>query len=132
MAKKWNSKEVMARLEEAAQTLRRLPEEKVRGYQSSWPDTIPDWEQYGWGKAKIRLDPPTPEAIDRMDECLDWLRWLEPSEVRLVWARACRVNWKLIGRQIGVHRSTAWRYWTVAILKITSLLQAGKKSVATS
>ncbi len=132
MAEKWNPKEVIARLEEAAQTLKRLPEEKVNGYRTSWPEMVPNWEQYGWDKPKKRLGPPSPESIDRMDECLAWLRWLEPSEAKLVWARACRTNWKLIGRNTDMHRSTAWRYWTVAILKITSFLQREKKSVATS
>ncbi len=132
MAEKLDSKGVVARLEEAAKTLERLPDEKVHGYRSSWPEMIPDWERYGWSKVKVRPGPPTPAAIDRMDECLSWFRFLEPGEVRLVWARACRINWKLISRHTGMHRSTAWRYWTVAILKITARLEVRGKSVATS
>ena len=43
-----------------------------------------------------RLAAAMPEAIDRMDEALDWLMWLEPEERRLVWLRAEGLPWKRI------------------------------------
>ncbi|WP_085442551.1 DUF6362 family protein [Magnetofaba australis] len=120
----WTPKQVIDRLEEAAKTLRRLPETGPMGLRASWPEVLHDyWDAYGWSKAKTRLGPPSPDAIDRMDECFEWLRWLEPDAAKLVWARACRVNWKIICAKRGEHRSTAWRYWSVAILKIATKLE---------
>ena len=45
----------------------------------------------------------SPEAIDRMDEVLGWLCWLEPEERRLVWLRAEGLPWKRITHRLG-HR----------------------------
>ncbi|MGO8919876.1 MAG: DUF6362 family protein [Stellaceae bacterium] len=36
---------------------------------------------------------PTKEAIDRMDEALDWLAWLDERGLNLVTLRAFRVPW---------------------------------------
>ena len=54
-----------------------------------------------------------PEAIDRMDEALGWLCWLEPEERRLVWLRAEGLPWKRITRRLGIGRTTAWQRWTI-------------------
>jgi hypothetical protein len=117
---RWTAKDVAERLEEAAHTLRRLPPVKVRGYISSWPPIIREfWEAYGWHETKVRLGPPAPDAIDRMDEVLRWLLILEPDEVRLVWLRAEGVRWKSIAHRFGMDRSTAWRHWTCALIKIS-------------
>lgn len=119
---KWDGKLVAERLEEAAETLKRLPGEQMRGYRSSWPETIPTWEDYGWNKAKVRLGPPLPEAIDRMDESMTWLRWLEKDQVRLVWSRAERIPWKLIMQKFGICRETARQKYLVALVNIASRL----------
>ncbi|MBF0424609.1 MAG: hypothetical protein HQL66_02145 [Magnetococcales bacterium] len=122
---KWTPKLVADRLEEAASTLRRLPVAglKPREYGNAWPTVIHEFcEAYGWNEAVVRLGPPPSEAITRMDECLDWLRWLEAEDVRLVWSRATRVPWKLIQRQLGVARSTAAARWTAAIMQIVAIL----------
>lgn len=119
----WTPKTVAEAVEEAAHTLRRLPPVKVRGYVSSWPPTIREfWEAYGWHDTKVRLGPPAPDAIDRMDEVLHWLLILEPDEVRLVWLRAEGVRWKSIAYRFGIDRSTAWRHWTFALIKIAAHL----------
>jgi hypothetical protein len=61
---RWDAKAVADRLEEAAQTLRRLPSVRVRGYVSSWPPIIRDfWEAYGRHEAEVRLGSPPPYAI---------------------------------------------------------------------
>ena len=119
----WTAKAVADRLEEAAQTLRRLPPVKVRGYISTWPPTIRDfWEAFGWNTVEVRLGPPAPDAIDRMDESLAWLHVLEADEVRLVWLRAENVRWKTISHRFGINRSTAWRHWSYALIKIAAHL----------
>lgn len=126
VARDWAPGMVEARLEEAADTLRRLPAVKVQGYFSTWPPIIRDfWEAFGRHDAEVRLGPATPAAIDRMDETLLWLRWLEPDEVRLVWLRAEGVRWKLICARFGIGRTTAWYRWSTALGKIAVRLNAG-------
>jgi hypothetical protein len=128
----WTPTLVEERLEEAADTLRRLPAVKVQGYFSTWPPVIRDfWEAFGWNEVRVRLGPPSPAAIDRMDEALIWLSWLEPDDTRLVWLRACRVHWKLITWRFGVSRTTAWRNWVAALVSIASRLNGAKTPVHT-
>ena len=122
---RWTPEVVAERLEEAADTLRRLPAVRVQGYFSTWPAVVRDfWEAFGWHDAEVRLGPPAPAAIDRMDETLQWLRWLNPDETRLVWLRAEGVRWKLISARFGVGRTTAWYRWSGALTKIVAELNA--------
>ena len=118
---RWTPTHVAERLAEAADVLDRLPEPKVRGLYSLWP-LMPNVAA-GDG-ARTRLGAPAPEAIDRMDETLRWLAWLEPAERRLVWLRAAGLPWKRITHRLGIGRTTAWQRWTLALLKITVRLNA--------
>ncbi len=120
MAKeKWTPKMVAARLEEAADIMKRLPEVRPRQHHSSWPPIIQEfWEAYGWNEMKVRLGPPPPDAISRMDECMEWLRWLDQEQMQLVWARAERFPWKVILKRLGVSRATAWRNWSSALTEL--------------
>ncbi|MBF0171470.1 MAG: hypothetical protein HQK87_10370 [Nitrospinae bacterium] len=132
MVAEWTPKLVADRLEEAASTLRRLPVAglKPREYGNSWPTVIHDaMEAYGWNEAVAPLGPPSAEAITRMDEAMEWLRWLDQEQVRLVWLRATRIPWKLIEVRFACDRSTAWRKWTVALNRIASRLEAKREKV---
>lgn len=120
--------EIEDRFEEAARTLRRLPEEKPQGYFNVWPPVVRTaWEILAMEPQPLRLLA-TPQAIDRMEECFDWLFWLDPEEARLVWLRAEGVRWKPICRRLGVSRATAWRWWAGALIKISYRLRAGGKA----
>jgi hypothetical protein len=122
----WTPKMVAVYLDEAADTLHRLPNRRVGGYVSTWPKIARDhWETFGWHDAEVRPIPPPPKAIDQMDRALPWLYWLEPEEAKLVWARACGVPWKIIEIWRGVSRSTAWRHWITALATIAGRLNAG-------
>lgn len=70
----------------------------------------------------------TPQSIDRMNECFDWLFWLEPDEARVVWLRAEGIQWTPICRRPGVSRATAWRWWSTALFKIRRRLKTDDKS----
>ena len=127
----WTPEIVAERLEEAADTLRRLPPVRVRGHAGSWPGVVRDVrEAYGWDEARPRLGPPSPAAIDRMDEALRWLAWLTPDEARLIWLRAEGVRWKLICYRFGGGRTTAWRRWVCALVKIAARLTGGDAPAA--
>jgi hypothetical protein len=78
----WTPRRVGARIEEAADVVARLPDERMPGLYDLWPRIVGD-PVTGRGMAS-----PPPEAIDRMDETLAWLCWLEPEERRIVWLRA--------------------------------------------
>jgi Domain of unknown function (DUF6362) len=112
----WTPLLVAERLAEAADVLARLPAERVGGLYDLWPRMV------GAPCAGARPAAPAPEAIDRMDEALGWLCWLDPEERRLVWLRAEGLPWKRITYRLGIGRTTAWQRWTVALLKIATRL----------
>lgn len=124
----WTPKLVEARIEEAADTLRRLPEQRLQTCRSTWPPIIRDfWEVYGAEPARLRLGPPPAAAIDRMDAALEWLRWLEQDDARIVWLRACGVRWKVIAWRMGVCRNKAWRTWVAALMAIATVLNQSQR-----
>ena len=128
---KWTAKMVAARMEEAVRTLRllRISGLKPRGYVSSWPDVVIDLaDASGQDEVKLRLDPPTPEAITRMDETLQWLCWLEPDQARLVWMHAEGVPRKTICAKVGMSRAKAWRSWAAALMTIASAMNASSRA----
>jgi hypothetical protein len=110
----WDQEVVASRLEEAVDVLARLPNEQVRGLYDLWPKLV------GEPCRHARPAAAAPEAIDRMDEALGWLMWLEREERRLVWLRAEGVPWKRITHWLGIGRTTAWQRWTIALLKIAT------------
>ena len=116
----WTPTLVAERLAEAADVLDRLPEPKVGGFYSLWPAGL---ERASTGE---RTTPaaPAPEAIDRLDEALRWICWLEPDERRIVWLRAEGLPWKRITHRLGIGRTTAWQRWTMALARISVRLNA--------
>ena len=114
----WTPALVAERLAEAADVLARLPEERIRGFYDLWPRIL-GAPCTGGGPAAAM-----PEAIDRMDEALFWLTWLEPEERRLVWLRTEGLPWKRITHRLALGRTTAWQRWTAALLKISVRLNA--------
>jgi hypothetical protein len=118
IGQRWDQETVARRLQEAADVLARLPQEQACGFYDLWPRLVGEPCRYARPAAAA------PEAIDRMDEALGWLSWLEPEERRLVWLRAEGMPWKWITRRLGIGRTTAWQRWTVALLKIATRLTA--------
>jgi hypothetical protein len=114
----WTPLLVAERLAEALDVLARLPEQRARGLYDLWPRII------GANCASGRPAAAAPEAIDRMDEALSWLMWLEPEERRLVWLRAEGLPWKRITHRLGIGRTTAWQRWTIALHKVATRLNA--------
>jgi hypothetical protein len=118
IVQRWDPEAVAGRLEEAVDVLTRLPDEQVRGLYDLWPKLV------GEPCRHARPAAAAPEAIDRMDEALGWLMWLGPEERQLVWLRAEGMPWKWITRRLGIGRTTAWQRWTMALLKMTTRLNA--------
>ena len=123
--------DVEQRFEEAARTLRRLPDVRVPGYFNTWPAMIKAAvEAYGYDPARMSRIAPTPQAISRMEETFTWLAWLEPDDARIVWLRAEGVRWKPICWRIGVSRSAAWRRWAAALILIADRVSAPPEPVS--
>ena len=74
--------EIEDRFEEAARTLRRLPDDGARqGYFNVWPPIVrTTWEIMAMERQPMKVWA-TPQSIDRMDECFAWLFWLEPARI---------------------------------------------------
>jgi hypothetical protein len=114
----WTPKLIAERLAEAADVLARLPAERARGFYGLWPRLL------GEPCRCLRPAAPSPEAIDRTDQALVWLMWLDPEERQLVWLRAEGLPWKRITHRLAIGRTTAWQRWTIALLKIATRLNA--------
>ena len=123
-------REIEDRFEEAAFTLRRLPEkDRPRGYASCWPPVVRDAAEVHAGAAEAPMRViPSAAAITRMEECFDWLLMLDPEDARIVWLRAEGVRWRQVCIRAGVVRSTAWRRWAAALLTIAKRLNTQEKS----
>jgi hypothetical protein len=124
--------EIEDRFEEAARTLRRLPNPPgsgPKGYGNAWPEYVQDaWHAYGYHEAQMRVVPSASD-IQQMEECLDWLAWLKPDDARIVWMRAEGARWKQVCWRIGVVRSTAHRRWAAALLTVAKHLEAKDRKV---
>ena len=119
------------RMEEAALTLRRLPNPPgsgPKGYGSSWPEYVHEAKHaYGYHEARMRVVPNAGE-IARMEECLEWLRFVSPDDAKIVWLRAEGRRWRQVGIAVGVVRQTAWRRWVAALQTIANHLNKNEKS----
>jgi Domain of unknown function (DUF6362) len=123
----WTVEMVEERLIEAAAVIRRLPPVRVPGYFNTWSQMVVEFaDRVGQQPEPMRLPPPSPSAISRMEETLLWLRWLGPEDAKLVWARADRTPWKAICWQFGIARATANRRWQYGLSVIAWRLNGRK------
>lgn len=107
----WTQDEVVRRLREAGDTVRRLPKPRGPiGFGSGWPDVVRDArEAYGYTEGRLRPAAPTPRAIDRMEEVFTWFQYLadHTDEMRAMWlAVGCGLSFAHTARMMGVHRKT--------------------------
>lgn len=122
----WNEKIVMAYLEEAASIHRRLPEVKVAGYFSLWPETMKDnWTRlYDAVNGNNRLGPPMPHEVTYHEEIMEWLRWIPRREQQIIWMRANRIHWKVLAAQFNASRTRLSREMNTGLIRIASILNA--------
>jgi len=121
----WTKEIIEERLFEAAEVLRRLPEERVQGYFNTWPKIVHSFDDLVGQQPRLRRPLPSPQAIDRMETTLTWLGWLEPDVAKLAWTRAERTQWKKICWKFGISRATAHRRWDYALSMIVWQLSRG-------
>ena len=125
---KLTASEIADRMEDAARTLRRLPDPPgsgPKGYGRSWPEYVQEAKHaYGYHEAHMRVRP-SPRDIAQMEECFDWLRLVAPEDARIVWMRAEGRRWREVCIEAGCVRQTAWRRWVAALATIAKKHQGG-------
>jgi hypothetical protein len=101
---------VRVRIEEAGDTLRRVPVKGVPGFRSLWPDPVQEAvEAYGYTDVVLRLPPASPRAIDRMHEAFGWFRHLEDQRhltIAMWMTVARRMGPRRVADVLGIHRNT--------------------------
>lgn len=129
----WTEADIKARLEDAADVMRRLRAARWTtppGFISSWPEIVRDtWESLRSDDGPRRPAPPHGIEIDCMDETLGWIERIgdeweldrlvrrhghrradaERAAIdrrRIVWARACGVSWRRLEDRDGRSRTT--------------------------
>ena len=108
----WTPSLVEARIVEAVDVLKRLPEERMQGYYSTWPRIVPEFSDLvGQEPPRLKRPPPSPGAISRMEETLEWPKLLEPQDARILWLRAAGERWKTICWKVGLQRAAAHEHW---------------------
>jgi hypothetical protein len=115
---------VVAALERAADTLKRLPMPRngmPARERSSWP-AIPDDPDDLCDRASSRphVTPPRARAISELDRVLPWLGTLDGAERRVVWARATGLSWPRLAREFGVTVGQVRYQWNSAIDRIVA------------
>ena len=119
--------EIEARFVEAGDVMKRLPGVRVPGYFNTWPTMMREFSDLvGQEPVRMRRPPPPPDAISRMEEALDWLRWLEPQDAKILWSRASGDSWKMVCRKVGLSRNMANERWLYALCVISWKLQGRK------
>jgi len=125
----WCTDTVAARLEEAANTGRRLPPVRVQGYYTVWPVCVrQEWETLAADEKVYRPFPPSPKDIDRMLEVMRWVQWLEVEQRHLVWMRAKRYGWREIGIRFACCTKTAQRHWQKSLQTLADHLNGHAKA----
>jgi len=115
----WTPSLVEARLAEAADVLKRLPGERIRGYFNTWPQIVAEFSDLvGQEPPRLRRPPPQPDAISRMEGTLSWTHGLDPTDAKIVWLRAGGERWKVICWKVGMVRSAANEHWLYALCVI--------------
>jgi hypothetical protein len=114
----------MAFMEEAAEIHRCIPDVRVPGYHSMWPDTLKDdWERYyDMLHARRRRNYALPKQVDFMEEVMRWLRWLNVIEQRVIWARANNIPWKVLEHDFNSSKTTLWRHLNVGTNRLAAIL----------
>ncbi len=73
--RRWSESDIEERIEEAVDTLKRIPVPDIQRRVTRWPDFVHDaHEAYGYTTFRAPRGTAAPDAISRLDETLGWLR----------------------------------------------------------
>lgn len=137
------SEELQERLFDAIRTLKALPDPDSRFTRpklSHWPDTLRErwlvWqialERVKEGDSAFDLVwsdrfTPSKSGIDKMDEALEWLTWIDARELKIITHRAFGMSWMRIGWRIHANAYFAEKWFGDAMRKILRHLSFGTR-----
>lgn len=114
--------EVFEQIQRATRTLRRLPPVGVQNRFCNWPEIIRSfYECYGWNDPDPPKIYPTSRQLTELDQVIRWLAWLSQHPAwgdrytRVIWARACRLPWRPIARQMGKSPRTCQEWFRLGV-----------------
>ena len=115
-----NTKELASRYREAWLTSQRLESGIRLGHASGWPEMVYEkHEQMSKAERESLKIRPTPEDVEQMVECINWLTVLNDDERKLIWQRASGLDWRSIATRSGIPRSTIHRHWHKTLLHLS-------------
>lgn len=110
-------------LEEAVDTLKRLPSQSIKAKLSSWPDVVKSTaETYASMPNFIKPAAASPDAIDRLDLVLDGLIKLNAQERRIVWARASKISWRKLEQYENLSHTTLRKHHQSGLERLNKLM----------
>jgi hypothetical protein len=133
----WTAELVKQRLKEAFAVLQRLPGDGLRRVGPAWPAQpmhsfadVVGWDNAGDGPSdRVLADwahsrGATSREVSRMEEALDWLRWLEGDELVWLqaWANAKRLSKRRMLQKRGLSRTSFYRTIELAARRIADRL----------
>jgi len=131
MSEEWTAPMIADRFKDAIRSLRRLREPRLKPMQyfSTWPPVVyTTWELMQQQAGPLRLGPPSPRAIQDMEDTFNWIFWVESQmERELIWFRANRIPWKTICVELGLSRSHATQIWKRGLQRIADNLNQGER-----
>lgn len=117
--RRWTESAIEERFVEAADVMKRLPDVCVPGHFNTWPRILYEFSDLvSQEPPPITRVRPSAAAITRMEETLDWLKWLEPIDRKVVWLRASGERWKTVCWKVGLQRAAAHEHWLYALCVI--------------
>ena len=112
----WTENKVSERFKEAHRVAQRLPPANARGYFNSWPTIIrQSWERLSDDEGHRSAMEPSPRSIERMQEVMRWVQWLDVDDRLLMWEFAKGTPRGDIATGLGISRATLWRRWKSAL-----------------
>ena len=122
----YTAAEVADRVAEAVDTLKRLPQKGMQKNITRWPEFVrASHEAYGYGDARLRPAPASPEAISRLDETLEWLRLVPRDAQKILWCRANGLSWRRIAGFAGKSPNTCRAWYAAALQHIAETVSGG-------
>ena len=118
----WTAEQVAQRFDEAVSVLDVLPQPKSLGYARRWPDMLYLPRELARQTPAPMCLQATPQQVTRMEETLTWITWVKPQTRQLIWYRAEALPWRLIGRRVGLSKTTAQRHWQKGLQMIADKL----------
>lgn len=123
--------EIKAALREACRILERTPFPKgsrPAQLRAGWPDVVREAaDAYGYTATRNRPALPSPHELDRMDEALRWLLWVDGTERTVLFARACGVTWRDLQQKLDISHVTLAKIHDRGIVRIAEHLEKNSR-----